>query len=273
VTAEEVARMAPYLVTDDFTIAAYEPDSGYADPSASTMALMQAAREKGARLVQDCQVRDILVEGGKVSGVRSSQGDFAAPVVVNAAGAWAAQIGRMVGLDVPVRVWRHDTIFIRQPADLAADHLTVIDDAKTMYFRPETGGLTLLGLEDGNRVGDSPDDFADSVAPDFVDRAVDRICQRIPLLEQGSLHSTHGGIDGITPDQRAILGQAGPDGFYLACGFSGTGFKIGPAVGLCMAELIVDGRAQTADISPFTLNRFAEGKKLVGEHAYDNIWS
>jgi sarcosine oxidase subunit beta len=273
VTAGEVAEMAPYLVNDDFAVAAYEPDSGYADPSASTMSLMQAARQKGAALVQECQVTGILVEGGQVSGVTSSQGDFSAPVVVNAAGAWAAQVGRMAGLEVPVKVWRHDTIFIRQPAALPDNHLTVIDDAKTMYFRPETGGLTLLGLEDGNPVGESPDEFADSVAPDFVDRAVDRICQRIPLMEQGSLHSTHGGIDGITPDQRAILGQAGPDGFYLACGFSGTGFKIGPAVGLCMAELIVDGRAQSVDIAPFTLNRFAEGKELVGEHAYDNIWS
>ncbi len=273
VTAEEVARMAPYLVTEDFTIAAYEPESGYADPSASTMALMQAARQKGASLVQDCRVTGILVKGGKVRGVKSSQGDLFAPVVVNAAGAWAAQVGRMAGLEMPVRVWRHDTIFIRHPAELGSTHLTVIDDAKSMYFRPETGGLTLLGLEDGNPVGESPAEFADSVAPDFVDRAVDRICQRIPLMEQGSLHSTHGGIDGITPDQRAILGQAGPDGFYLDCGFSGTGFKIGPAVGLCMAELIVDGRAQTVDIAPFALNRFAEGKELVGEHAYDNIWS
>ena len=76
ITAEEVARMAPYLVTDDFTIAAFEPDSGYADPSASTMALMNAARQKGASLVQDCQVTGILVDGGKVSGVKSSQGDF-----------------------------------------------------------------------------------------------------------------------------------------------------------------------------------------------------
>lgn len=81
-----------------------------------------------------------------------------------------------------------------------------------------------------------------------------------------------GGIDGITPDQRAILGQAGPQGFYLACGFSGTGFKIAPAVGLCMAELILDGRAQTVDITPFTHKRFSEGKNLVGEYAYDSIW-
>ena len=76
------------------------------------------------------------------------------------------------------------------------------------------------------------------------------------------MHSAHGGMDGITPDQRAIMGQAGPEGFYLACGFSGTGFKIGPAMGLCMAELIIDGRATTVDIRPFGLSRFSEGKKL-----------
>lgn len=272
VTAAEVARMAPYLVTDDFEIAAYEPDSGYADPSATAMSFIQAARQKGARLLQDCQVTEILTEGGRVSGVKSSQGDFFAPVVVNAAGAWAAQVGRMAGLELPVEVWRHDTIFIRHPPEIGPTHLTVIDDAKTMYFRPETGGLTLLGLEDGNPVGKSPEQFPDSVSPDFVDRAVARICERIPLMERGSLHSTHGGMDGITPDQRAILGQAGPQGFYLACGFSGTGFKIGPAVGLCMAELILDGRAQTVDIAPFTALRFSEGKKLVGKHAYDSLW-
>ncbi len=78
-------------------------------------------------------------------------------------------------------------------------------------------------------------------------------------MEQASLHSAHGGFDGITPDQRAILGAAGPEGLYLVCGFSGTGFKIGPAVGACMAELIVDGAARTVDISPFRFERFAEG--------------
>ena len=271
VTAVDVREMAPYLKTDDFDIAAYEPDSGYADPSATTMAMMGAARDMGARLVQDCQVTGIDVQGGKISGVSTTQGKFYAPVVVNAAGAWAAEVGRLAGLEIPVDVWRHDTIFVRHPAQLE-NHLTVIDDTNAMYFRPETGGLTLVGLEDGNPIGKSPAEFSDSIAPDFVDRAVDRLCLRIPSMEQGSLHSAHGGLDGITPDQRAILGQAGPEGFYLACGFSGTGFKIGPATGLCMAELIVDGQAQTMDITPFALSRFSEGKTLVGKHAYENIW-
>ena len=91
-------------------------------------------------------------------------------------------------------------------------------------------------------------------------------------MEQGSLQGAHGGYDGLTPDQRAILGQAGPEGFYLQCGMSGTGFKIGPAVGACMAELIVDGEAQLLDISPFQLSRFEEGSLLIGDHNYGDFW-
>ncbi len=272
ITADDVSRLAPCLTTDDFEIVAYEPDSGYADPSATAVSFMNAARQKGARLVQDCQVTGIRVENGKITGVTSTQGNFAAPLVVNAAGAWAAKIGRMVGLELPVNVWRHNTMFIRHPPELEASHPTVVDDINAMYFRPETGGLTLVGLEDGNSIEEMPADSSSKHDPAFVDRAVDRICARIPLMKRGSLHSTQGGYDGLTPDQHPILGQAGPEGFYLACGFSGTGFKISPAVGLCMAELIVDGRSQTVDIAPFALDRFAAGKPLVGEHAYGSAW-
>jgi sarcosine oxidase subunit beta len=91
-------------------------------------------------------------------------------------------------------------------------------------------------------------------------------------MDRGSLQSAATGYDGLTPDQRAILDQAGPQGFYLECGFSGTGFKIAPAVGACMAEWIVDGKPRTVDISPFRLSRFAEGRRLTGEHAYGEIW-
>ncbi len=271
ISAEEVRELAPYMKVGDFNLAAYEPDSGYADPSATTLSLMNAAREGGAELVQECRVTGMHIKGGSISGISTNKGDFYGPVVVNAAGAWAAEVARMAGLEIPVEVWKHDTIFIRHPHHLEK-HLTVIDDINSMYFRPETGGLTLIGLEDGNPTGQTPAELDEGIDPGFVDRAVERLCIRIPEMEQGSLHSAHGGLDGITPDQRAILGAAGPDGFYLDCGFSGTGFKIGPAVGLCMSELIVDGRSQTMDLSPFSLSRFSEGKELKGEHAYDDIW-
>ena len=101
---------------------------------------------------------------------------------------------------------------------------------------------------------------------------IERVCARVPWMAGGTVRTSHGGQDGITPDQHPILGQAGPDGFYLACGFSGTGFKTAPAVGACMAELILDGRATTVDISGYGLERFVEGRHLVGEHPYGNLW-
>jgi len=272
VTAQDVRRLAPSFTIDDFEVAAYEPESGYADPSQAALALADAARAHGATFVQDCTVTGVIVTGGRVEGVRTAQGDYFASVVVNAAGAWASNVAQMAGVKIPVTTWRHDTLFVKRPNEIRLPHPTVIDYANSMYFRPESGGLTLVGLEDGNPLGQSPDGYTDSSQPGFVERAIDRICKRIPALESGSLYSHHGGYDGITPDQRAILGPAGPDGFYLDCGFSGTGFKIAPAVGAAMAEWILDGQPATVDITPFRLERFEAGETLVGEHAYEDIW-
>jgi sarcosine oxidase subunit beta len=272
VSGDDVGRLAPSFYREDIELAAYEPDSGYADPASCTGSLLEAARVSGAQLVQDCEVTEIILQGDRVRGVRTSCGEFSAPVVVNAAGPWAGKIASMVGLDLPIDTWRHDTMFIRRPENLNLDHPTVIDFPNSMYFRPETGGLTLVGLEDNNPIGEPPDSKSDQAKPGFVERAIDRICKRIPGMDQGSLHSAHGGYDGISPDQRAILGQAGPEGFYLDCGFSGTGFKIAPAVGACVAELIADGEAHTADIKPFSPHRFEGGDLLVGDHSYESIW-
>ena len=269
ITAEDVKRLAPSFRTDDFEIAAYEPESGYAMPSDTANALMNAAREHGARLVQSCTVNGIQVMGDRVVGVETTQGKFSAPAVVNAAGAWANPINKMVGLNLPYDTWRHDTMFVVRPPEIGLSHPMVIDFTNDMYYRPE-GTLTLVGLEDNNPLGESADSDTDHPKPGFVERAIDRICRRIPAMKDGGLHSAHGGYDGITPDQHAILGAAGPDGFYLDCGHSGTGFKTAPAIGLCMAELILDGASKTVDISPFSPNRFAEGKLIKGN--YENMW-
>jgi sarcosine oxidase subunit beta len=269
INAEDVKRLAPQLTTDDIQVAAYEPESGYAMPSDTANALMNAARAQGARLVQDCPVTGIQTAGGKITGVDTPLGKFYAPIIVNAAGAWAGQINKMVGLDLPYDTWRHDTMFVVRPAEISLPHPTVIDFSHEMYFRPEDS-LTLVGLEDGNPLGESPDGDTDHAKRGFVERAIDRLCLRLPAMQNGSLHSAHGGYDGITPDQHPMLGPAGPEGFFLDCGFSGTGFKTSPAVGLCMSELILDGAARTVDISPLRPGRFAEGEPVKGN--YLNIW-
>lgn len=161
-------------------------------------------------------------------------------------------------------------MFVGQPGEMGPGHPTVIDFPNEMYFRPETGGLTLVGLEDGNPLGESPDGDTDHAQKGFVERAIERICERVPVMENSYLHTAHGGYDGITPDQHPLLGQAGPEGYYLQCGMSGTGFKIAPAVGLCMSELILDGRAKTVDTSIYRPERFAEGQEIKGN--YESIW-
>lgn len=269
VTADDVKRLAPTFSTDDFDIAAYEPESGYAMPSDAANAFVDAAKARSARLIQDCAVTGIKTQGGKISGVETAHGDFFAPVVVNAAGAWAQKLNEMAGVDLEYTTWKHDTMFVLRPAVMGASHPTVIDFSRDMYFRPE-GNLTLIGLEDGNPLGESPDSDTDHAAPDFAERAIERIWARVPVMQNGKYHSAHSGFDGLTPDQHPILGAAGPDGFYLDCGHSGMGFKTAPAVGLCMTELILDGAAKTVDISPLAPERFKTGKWIQGN--YENVW-
>jgi sarcosine oxidase subunit beta len=271
VTAEDVKRLVPSFVTDDFDLAAYEPESGYADPVSTATSLMNAARARGAVFVQDCQVTAIKLQSGKVAGVSTSKGEFSAPIVVNAAGTWARRVCQMAGLDLPIGTWRHDTMFVIRPPEIRLPHPAVIDFPNSMYFRPE-GGLTLVGLEDGNALDEDPDGDSDHARGGFVERGIDRLCQRVPLMERGGLQSAHSGFDSLTPDQHPAIGPIGPEGFWLDCGFSGMGFKIGPAVGLCLSEWILDGTPKTVDISLFTPARFAEGRHLVSEHPYESIW-
>jgi sarcosine oxidase subunit beta len=101
---------------------------------------------------------------------------------------------------------------------------------------------------------------------------VERLTARLPWMADGDFRTANRGQDGMTPDQRAILGPAGPEGLFLDCGHSGSGFKTAPVIGLCLAEWILDGAPQTVDIRPFELGRFADGRPLVGEHPYQSLW-
>lgn len=268
----EVARLVPGAVIDDFSVAVYEPSSGYADPSGTASGLLAAARSLGARVVQDCAATLVVLDGDRVAGVDSTRGRFAAPVVVDVAGAWAASLARTAGVDVPVEAWRHDTAYFGLPDGRTTDFPIVIDEINEVYFRPEGHETMLVGLEGGNEVGGSPDRPMSGPRPDLVEEMVRRVCARVPWMADGTLRTGHGGQDGITPDQHGILGRAGPDGFYLACGFSGTGFKTAPAIGRCLTELILDGASTTVDISGYSLERFAAGRPLVGEHPYRQLW-
>jgi sarcosine oxidase subunit beta len=271
VDATEVRRLLPGIDIGDDQVAAFEPHSGFADPTSSTTSLMGSAIDRGARLVQRCTVTGVRVEGDRVVGVTTTRGDFDAPIVVNAAGAWAGRVAEMIGLDVPIGVWRHDVAYVQRPPDVGR-HIGFIDFANLFYSRPEGEFLTLVALEDGNPMDGDPDAPVDRAAPGFIERAAERIVRRLPPFARAGLHSAHSGQDGITPDQHPVIGPAGPEGFWLDCGYSGTGFKIAPAVGASLAQLIVEGPAANDDLAIYRHARFAEGKPIVGQHPYAPVW-
>lgn len=271
ITVDEVRRLFPDLVTEHFDYAAYEPDSGYADATLTTNSFLEAAKRNGATLIQNCEVTAIHTAGGKVTAVSTSKGDFDAPIVVNAAGAWAKHVGSLAGIEVPLETWTHDVAFLYRPASLGRIP-ACIDDVINCYYRPEGSALILAAGEDESLRGEPPDAEDQTPTPTFLEKLIDQMVQRIPKVEQSGLHSIHVGRDGITPDQRAIYSGTSLGGFYLACGLSGTGFKTSPAAGASLVELMLDGKSAMVDISPFRFERFAEGKLLEGEYGYGHIW-
>ncbi len=271
ISADDVKKLVPDFITDQFDFAAYEPDSGYADATLTTNSFLECAKRNSAMLIQNCEVTAIHTAGGRVSGVSTTKGEFAAPIVINAAGAWAKRVAKLADIDVPLETWTHDVAFLHRPPSLGKIP-AVIDDTINCYFRPEGSALILAAGEDESLRGEAPDAEDQTPTPTFVEKLIDAMVQRIPKIEQSGLHSIHVGRDGITPDQRAIYSAAGPDGFYLACGLSGTGFKTSPAAGASLVELILDGTPKTVDIKPFRFGRFAEGQLLEGEYGYGHIW-
>jgi sarcosine oxidase subunit beta len=271
ISAAEVKELFPDLVTDHFDFAAYEPDSGYADATLTTNSFLESAKRDGATLIQNCEVTAIQASGGRVTGVSTTKGDFEAPIVINAAGAWAKQAAALAGIEVPLETWTHDVAFLHRPPSLGK-FPAAIDDVINCYFRPEGSALILAAGEDESLRGEPPDAEDQTPTPTFLEKLIDQMIQRIPKIEESGLHSIHVGRDGITPDQRAIYSASGLDGFYLACGLSGTGFKTSPAAGASLVELILDGAPKTVDITPFRFERFAEGKLIEGEYGYGHIW-
>ena len=271
ITIDEVRKLFPDLITEHFDYAAYEPDSGYADATLTTNSFIEVAKRNGATLIQNCEVTAIHTQGDKVKGVTTNKSDFDAPIIINAAGAWAKHVASLAGVEVPLETWTHDVAFLYRPPSLGRIP-ACIDDVINCYYRPEGSALILAAGEDESLRGEAPDAEDQTPTPTFLEKLIDQMVQRIPKIEQSGLHSIHVGRDGITPDQRAIYSAAGPDGFYLACGLSGTGFKTSPAAGASLVELILDGKPKTVDITPFRFGRFAEGQLLEGEYGYGHIW-
>ncbi len=267
---QELRELQPFTQVDDLTVAAYEPESGYADPRATATAFMQQALWHGATLREGVAVTAIRTTSGRVVGVDTTDGPFEAPIVVVMAGPWSDRLLRTVGIDLPLTPQRAQIAFYHRPPSLAEGHMVFIDGALGTYFRPHGEGLTLIGVGRWkSEPPPDPDHYDEGNDPDFIPAAKSKAARRIPHLQQAEYARGHAGIYDVSPDSRAILDRVpGIEGLYIAAGFSGTGFKISPTVGACMAELITQGRASLVDITPFRFSRFREHQPIRGAHEY-----
>lgn len=268
ITPAEMREIEPRLRVDDFVAGCYEPEAGYADPSQTTQGFAGAARDAGVRILEQTEVVGLVTASGRVTGVRTSRGDVAAPAVINAAGTWGDRIGRLAGVDIPLTVCRHKINFLTRPAKAASPHPLVYDFVKNIYTRPETGGLTLVGPLDADELRDraDPDRYHEGVTFDETADAMERAAHRFPVMEGGAVAKGYAGCFDVTPDWHPILDESPVGGFYLAVGFSGHGFKLSPAVGDMVARLVVDGKRTGDDVHAFRLSRFAEGKPIRGTY-------
>ena len=264
VSLEDAAEALPGLNMEGIGCVAFEPDSGYANPHGMASAFAAKAKSNGAQVYLQTPVRDIKLSNGRVSAVVTDQGEISTPVVVNAAGPWAKSVGRWVGLDLPLKVTRESEVVARIPVDMPPVRHSVSNMVDRTYWRPEQRGMLLVGVghPKENESAD-PNHYSRDVSRNFVEDVARRLSHRLPAMEQAMFVKGWSGLYTVTPDWNMILDKS-PDieGLYLAVGGSGHSFKISPAIGLCMAELIVDGTASTVDITPLRGARFTEQTHL-----------
>ena len=201
ISPEALREIMPGLKTEDLVAAAWEPESGYADPYLTVTSFAQAARREGARIFQNTRVTGIRMVGGKITGVDAGDERFDAPIVINATGAWAAQVAALTGVGAPIHSCRIQVAFFRRPKGHEATHPVVGDFVHAIYFRDETGGLTLAGLIDPAEADAvvNPDRFSEQVDPEFVLDAGERLVARYPAMEQSKSAGGYASLYAITP--------------------------------------------------------------------------
>jgi 4-methylaminobutanoate oxidase (formaldehyde-forming) len=259
--------------------AAFLPDDGYLDPSQLTFALADGARALGAEIEQRTTVTGIHLRDGRVHGVVTDKGTIECEVVVNAAGMYAPQIGRLAGVDIPIIPFGHQYL-VTEPFDPPLAPLpTLRDPDNIVYFRTEVGGLVMGGYErkpapwalDG-----VPEGFEARLLPEDWERMEEvhtNGIARVPAMETQPVKMFFNGPEAFTPDAEFILGESDVPGFFVAAGFCAHGLAGAGGIGKVMAEWIVDGQPEWdlwhMDIRRF--NRHYKSQRYALARAYESL--
>jgi len=269
IDGRHLREIEPDWKTDDIELAAYEPDSGYSDGNVVANDFLTRARELGATYLPKTSTIEFLIASGRVQGVRTNQGEIHAPVVIAATGPWTRPLLQRTGYEPPIDTEYHQVAILKNAPGMKSGGCACIDSSTLTYFRSDGPDKTLVGDFLGTRPVD-PDNFPQRAAETDLEEMIERASKRFPKLENAEVMRGTTGVYDMTPDSRPLIGQVpGVAGLYICAGFSGMGFKISPAIGAAMAELLLDGRFSAIDLSSFRPTRFAEGKPIRADFEYE----
>ena len=265
IQGDELSDVAPGYSGEGIALACYEADAGVADPMATTACFAERARELGATIREGVTVTHILKQNGRVTGVRTVEGDIGVAKVVLAANVWSRRLAQGVGIALPVTPTRHPMLALRRPNDFGGRngiHAVGLDLTRQIYLRPDLGGVTLVGSTEDVLTASDPDHYAEGLSEEEIRHFHTMSGESMPALARAVPRGGWAGIYDDTPDYHPILYQlAGCEGLYCAVGFSGHCFKLIPLVGQWMTELILTGQ-KPADMEFFAFDRFAQGKEI-----------
>lgn len=255
-----IRRLFPQLRADDIIGGSFCSSDGFVDPYSAMNGFMASAAGNGAALWKNTTVTAITRDANGIASVETTRGSVASRKVVNCAGAWAAGVASMVGVDLPVEPLRRMLVPTEPFDEFPHSAPMIVDMSSGFHFRPEARGF-LLAWNDPEETPGFKTDFD----PAFVEKILIRAADRVPCFANLPVNPKRAwaGLYEMTPDHHPILGEApGVPGFFLANGFSGHGVMHAPATGKILSDLILTGKTDLIDASLLSLTRFAEGRMI-----------
>lgn len=262
------AELLPIARFDDAALIGFEPQAGFADAYLVASSFARAARRRGVKIMEGVEVENLLIQDGRIGGVKTSRGDFQSGTVISTQNIWAADIERWTGIATQVRAERHTVLALEGPAPYTF-RMPVYKDLGSpgMLYCRSYGGAQMLVSE--GVVGEHlavPDNDQGQISMDYMADIGMQVACRFPGFENAGVASSWTGVYDVTPDWNPVLGRLpGLDGLIVGYGFSGHGFKLSPAVGRVLAQAAM-GLPTEVDIAPYALERFRAGQLLTGKY-------
>jgi len=260
---KEAQDLWPVMNISDVVGAAFLPTDGQANPTDITQSLAKGARMHGVTIFEGIKVTGISVKEGAVEAVQTDRGEITCDKLVNCAGQWAREIGRLAGVSVPLQSMQHQYLVTEPIEGIKSDLPTLRDPDRLIYFKEEVGGLVMGGYEPNPiawAVDGIPDKFQFQLLEDDWDhfeQLMEQALERVPALETAGIKSMTNGPESFTPDGNYIMGEA-PEvrGFFVGAGFNAYGIAAGGGAGWTLAEWVMSGE-QPLDLWGVDIRRFS----------------